>query len=194
MKKAFTIVELLVVVAIIGILLGIVGIAAASSMKGSRSSRAKAMAAAFEQAIAAYHAQDEDGDWPDAIEDAAKSMEKTTIRLEPEAADKVFREIVEKSVGSNVTRPLIDASALFVARASSVQGDGCNDKHGDNSASDYCGNKRCVNGVDFSEAVKNGMKVSEMAFGWQGVEYGKFRRFWITYNAKTDTVKVSTTK
>ena len=108
-----------------------------------------------------------------------------------------YRETIIKrgaSVGANATRPLIDASALFVAKASLVKGDGCNDNHDDKNKTSYCGDKRCVNGVDFTEALKSGMSVSEMAFGWQGREYGKFRRFWITYNAKTDTVKVSKTR
>jgi hypothetical protein len=48
--------------------------------------------------------------------------------------------------------------------------------------------------MDFTLAVSKGWSVSEMAFGWQGVEYGRFRRFWITYNAKTDSVTVATEK
>ena len=30
-----------------------------------------------------------------------------------------------------------------------------------------------------------------MAFGYQGPEYGKFCRFWVTYNGRADSVTVS---
>ena len=192
MKKGFTIVELLVVVAIIGVLLGIVTAVATSSLKNTRERRGDAMASALQQAIAAYYAQE--GKWPDGIESMISGMNASTNTLTAIQADAVFSEIVEKSVGANATRPLIDASALFVAKASLVKGDGCNDNHDDKNKTSYCGDKRCVNGVDFTEALKSGMSVSDMAFGWLGREYGKFRRFWITYNAKTDTVKVSKTR
>ena len=190
--SAFTIVELLVVVAIIGVLLGIVTTVATSSMKNARGRRAEAMRSAFEQAIATFYAQE--GKWPGPIETMADNASSSTNLLTAAQADQVFSEIVEKSVGANASRPLIDASALFVAKKSAVDGDGCFDKHGDKSAKDYCGNRRCVTGMDFTLAVSKGWSVSEMAFGWQGVEYGRFRRFWITYNAKTDSVTVATDK
>ena len=74
-RRGFTIVELLVVVAIIGILGGIVTTAAMGSIRGARSKRADAMRAALEQAIAAYYAQE--GRWPDVIERKASSMSET---------------------------------------------------------------------------------------------------------------------
>lgn len=49
--------------------------------------------------------------------------------------------------------------------------------------------------MDFTEAVKKGAKnrisLSQMAFGYQGTEEGRFRRFKISYNGATDSVKVT---
>jgi hypothetical protein len=50
--------------------------------------------------------------------------------------------------------------------------------------------------MDFTEAVKKGAKnrisLSQMAFGYQGTEEGRFCRFKISYNGATDSVKVTT--
>ena len=199
MKKGFTIVELLVTVTIIGILSAIVGVAAIGSIRTSRENRAEAMKSAWQQAIAAYYAQEDK--WPGDLDGIAKNDPKddgdsSTYVLTPSEADSVFQEIVRDSVGANATRPLIDVSALFVARASSLRNDkqGCFDKHGDKNEKNYCGDKNCITGMDFQRARASGMNTSEMAFGWQGKEYGKFCRFWIKYNWKTDSVTVSKEK
>ena len=200
-RRGFTIVELLVVIAIIGVLLGIVTTAATSSVKNARVRRADAMGRALQQAIAAYHAQE--GKWPGAIESKANSTgDNVNYTLTGDEADQVFRDIVKNSVGASASRPLVDASALFVADASRLKngGDGCFDNHGDRTSgsgksSSYCGDQRCINGVDFSLASKKDSKVripiDRMAFGWQGRTNGKFCRYWITYNSQTDSVSVT---
>ena len=194
-RRGFTIVELLVVIGIIGILLGLITTAMTSSVKNARVRRAEAMANAFQQAISAYHAQE--GKWPDKIETLADNSDnKVKYTLSHKDADDVFKTIVSDSSGASRSRPLIDASALFVARSGTVHDDGCFDNHSDSSLNTYCGNRRCGNGVDFSIASnkndpKTHIPLSDMVFGWQGRQNGKFCRFWITYNVLTDSVTVT---
>ena len=194
--SAFTIVELLVVVAIIGILLGIVVTAVTGSMKTARRNRADAMCSALEQAIATYHVQE--GKWPGAIEiKAGHISDKPKYTFTANEGDVILSEIVDRSVGENASRPLIDVSALFVADKGRVRGDGCFDNHGDKAQnsgrkSSYCGDQHCIAGMNYTEAVRGGkLSKGNMAYGWQGVKNGKFCRFWITYNAMTDSVSVS---
>lgn len=196
MKRGFTIVEILVVVAILGILLGIVSTAVTGSVKNGRKRRAEAMCSMLNQAIATYYQQE--GKWPSTIESRSGNMgNKSKYTFSGDDADKIFREIVEDSVGNKAKRYLIDASALFVADANKLRnsGNGCFDNHSDRDSSSFCGDKRCINGVDFATASnqggKNHIPIGNMAFGYAGTAHGKFCRFWVTYNSQTDTVTVS---
>ena len=197
MKRGFTIVELLVVIAIIGILIGIVSTATLGAVRSARAKRAEAMCSVLSQAISSYYAQK--GQWPDAIEQKARNMgDKETVTLTPNEADQVFQEIVKKSVGSGATMQLVDAHALFVADSSRLKngGEGCYDNHDDKTFDTYCGKCGCATGQDFASATRKGSKtrtipVGSMAFGYQGTRNGKFCRFWITYNGRSDSVSVS---
>ena len=194
-RSAFTIVELLVVVAIIGILLGIVSVAANGALRNGRVKRASAMCSVLQQAVSSYCVQK--GRWPDTIETRSKNMDgKDAYTFTGEEADKIFQEIVKSSTGANATMSLLDASGLFVVNASRLKnnGEGCYDNHADKTQKTYCGDQNCVNGVDFSVAAKKGkghIPISSMAFGYPGADAGKFRRYWITYNGRTDSVTVS---
>lgn len=200
MKKGFTIVELMTVGGILAVLLSIVVVAAGGAMKNAREKRATAMASSLQQGINAFYAQE--GKWPQAIESRIRSLSDNdgdVVHFRAKEVDEILREVVGKGFGKSggMRSMLVDASALFVARASDLKngGNGCNDNHADKTKNDFCGNQRCVRGVDFSEAVKRGSKqhilFDQMAFGYQGRENGRFRRFWVSYNVKTDSVSVS---
>lgn len=203
MKRAFTIVELLVVIAVIGILGAIVTNAAIGSLKNARAKRTEMMRTALEQAIATYYAQA--GSWPDPIEQAADGNgndgEKDTIVFDADKTDQIFQEVVGAGFGKSQKlkkSALIDATALFVANRNNLGNDrrGCYDNHSNpKNRKTYCGGRGCINGVDFSTAVaKSGRKhimFRDMAFGFQGADTGRFCRFWIVYNRKTDSVTVS---
>lgn len=199
MRRGFTLVEMLIVIAVIGVLGGIITTAAVGAIKNGRSKRADAMCVALEQGIAAYYAQE--GKWPDRIESAASNMDSDTYTFNPDETDEIFQDVVGCGFGKGHAKHkamLVDATALFVCDRTSVGNDrrGCYDNHTNKkSTATYCAGKGCRNGIDFAEATRKGGKVhipfSQMAFGFQGPENGKFCRFWITYNGQSDSVKVS---
>ena len=194
--SAFTIVELLIVIAILGILLGLVSVAIGGSLRNGRAKRAEAMCRVLQQSIAMYYTKV--GEWPSAIESKANSMsgDSDTYVFSPDETDQIFQEIVKRSTGSGATMSLVDASALFVANKDKLKmnREGCYDNHSGKSLDSYCGDQTCANGTDFSRACRQGkghIPLTSMAFGYQATKSGKFSRFWITYNSKTDSVTVS---
>ena len=195
-RRGFTIIELLTVIGIIAILATIVVTASAGALRHARARRADAMRISLEQAISAYYAQE--GRWPGPIESYADSANEEVHTFSASETDRIFQDVVGKAYGKSGSRSaLVDASALFVADAGKLKngGKGCFDHHGNRREANYCGDQGCVNGLDFTLAAnRNGkgyVNFSSMAFGYPGTTYGKFCRFWIKYNSKTDSVTVT---
>ena len=176
MKKAFTIVELMVVVAVIAVLMTIVTTASMNAIRASRDQRRDAMRVALQAAIATYQASNADGDWPGPLKSIAENGR--TVVLSEEEAQNVFRIVVQKSTGESGTPlPLIDPHALFVAPNGAIDGKSA--------------------GMSYDEARhgdahrRRKIPVSQMVFGYQIKNSGKFHRYNVIYHGETDSVEVS---
>ena len=175
MKKGFTVIELMVVVAVLAILISIITAAATGAISSARDKQREAMRVSFQAAIATYQAADPQGKWPGALDSASESGR--TVVLREDEAQRVFRIIVQKSTGESGTPlPLIDPHGLVVAPSGAKDG---------RSAS-----------MSFDEARQGGphrrkIPVSELDFGYQLAANGRFHRFNIVYHAETDSVTVS---
>ena len=170
-RRGFTIVEMLMVVGILSVLLTIVTTAAVSSMRSSRAKRTEAMRQLIVNGIATYYAQK--GQWPSAIESAASGNKDKVLDLN--ASQEAIREVVRESSKRGGT-PYVNPSALFVAPSGVTDGRA--------SGSDF---KSALKG----DAHRRPIGVSQMVFGFQCRESGKFRRFQLIYRAATDSVELA---
>ena len=187
-RGAFTIVELLMVIGVIGILMGIVTTAAMGSLKSARSQRASALCSIVEQGLATYYAQNDK--WPEPLgtkiangslgsrsntEGWNNQSDDSIYILDNSEAQQMIRNIVEVSAKGN---PMLDIAGLFVSRDS-----------GEANGRGY--------GTDLFEAVRGTkrnperMSLSQMNFGYPDPNTGYFRHFKIVYSIPTDEMKVS---
>lgn len=182
MKKAFTIIELIMVIAIIGILMTLVNVVAKGSIQQAHKHRAEALCRLVEQGLATYYAHR--GEWPVDVEtmsavqneEGANGENDEDLRvLTPNDVRKSVRELVLQATKGN---PPMDISGLFVSR-----------NPGEKNDRGY--------GLDFMDAIHGTpesptkMSVSEMYFGYPEPSHGYFRRFKIVYSVPTDQMKVS---
>ena len=182
-KFGFTIVELMMVVAIIGILLGVVTTAASSSVRQARQRKSEACCAIVEQAFATYYAQK--GYWPTfkngiTYEPESKSdggKEDYCIIPNSKVAD-MIRELIREARSGN---PLMDISGLYVSS------NGSDPRYLDGGWRPAQG----AAGYDFIEAVKGTkqhkkkMSLSEMYFGYPHKD-GGFMPFKVRYAIQSD--------
>ena len=188
-RKGFTIIELMAVVAIIGILLSIVMTAAANSIKVSRQQQAKAICRCVQQGLDTYRAQYDR--WPGSLgqtiasgnvptrsntEGANNQNDADKYVLDATQVKDMIKVIVEETVMRG--NPMLDVSGLFVSRDAGES------------------NGR-ASGLYFREAVRGTresrkkMSIGEMNFGYPESTHGWFRRLKITYSVPTDAMEVS---
>lgn len=181
-NRAFTLVELMMVITIIAILAGVLMSVSLGAIRSARSRRTAAMKMMLSTAISTYYAQE--GKWPGQLETLAK--EGRSEVLKDDAAQAVFQEIVKISTGkSGTVNPLIDPTGLFVARKGIKDGKGYGLPYSEARRGDKDGKR--AGGVQMRQAIG----VEQMAFGFQGKMTGKFRRFRLIYHAQADSVEVS---
>ena len=187
MRRGFTIIELVMVIAILGILLGIVTTAASGAIKQARIRKADACCKVVQAAFETYYAQK--GEWPGDIESKITGEKGNTegkeyrtdsdvYVLDPGDVDDMMRDILKEYKRGN---PCLDISGLFVSR--------------------YDGRAGSKNiGLDFMTAIRgtkkdaNGQKMqsSQMHFCYPESSHGYFRHFKVVYSKPTDQMKVST--
>lgn len=186
-RRGFTLVELMMVVAIIAILITVVVSSITSSMKASRARRAAALCSAVQTGLATYYAQNDE--WPEPLGGKVKSGNFSGMNgegaqgrsnadvyvLQASEVRQMVKALVMEAKKGN---PLMDISSLFVSR----------------DPGEWGGNGY---GMDFFTAVRGDkrsqrrMTTSEMYFGYPDANTGKFRRFKMVYSIAADTLTVS---
>ena len=189
MKKAFTIVELLMVIGVIAVLMGIITTAASSSMKAARSRKADVLCSAVQAGLAVYYEQK--GEWPVSIsttgnqeEGAGNQRNPDSIELTGPQVRACVKALVDEAKQNN---PMMDISGLFVSK-----------EDGEPAGKNPDGTLRVkpAYGLDFMSAIKGTkrtktrMPVSKMYFGYPDPETGHFLRFKMVYSIPTDSMTV----
>ena len=177
MKRGFTIIELLMVVAILAVLLGIVTTAATASIRQARERRTQAMKQTLQNGIAAYRVRKDK--WPEKLEKWADQEHDGTLGyLSRSDYDKVIQEILRVSTGRNAKNRVLDPVGLAVIPASESDGKiGCMDF-------------RTVTTKNNKHAKR--MEYNEMTVVYPRTDTGRAYRYVIEYNAESDEVTVMT--
>ena len=177
MRKGFTLVELMMVIAVLAVLLGIVTTAATASIRQSRERQAQAMKQTLQNGIASYKVRK--GKWPGKLETwADRQTEDTLGYLSNGDYDNVMHELLRASSGKMTKSRVMDPVGLAVIPVSKSDGR--------------------VNCMDYrSVTTKNNkhskrMEPNEMTVVYPRKDTGKAYRFVIEYNTESDEVSVMT--
>ena len=115
MKKGFTLIELMIVIAILAVLLGIITTVASASMRKARERRTQAMLQTLQNGIAAYRERMDK--WPGKLENVAKDRTNDeTYTLTDDEYDSVVQELLKVSGGKNPKNRVLDPVGLLVMR------------------------------------------------------------------------------
>ena len=177
MKRGFTIIELLMVVAILAVLLGIITTAATASIRQSREQQTRAVKLILQNGIAAYKARKDE--WPGKLDEwKDKSHDGTVGYLSKGDYDEVVQEVLRVSTGKYAKNRVMNPVGLTVMDVS----------QDDNTTG--CVDFRSVN-------TKNNRHVKQLEYNEVTVVYpkkdtGKAYRYVIEYNAETEDVSVMT--
>lgn len=185
-RAGFTIVEMLMVIAILGALVGIVTTASSVAVKSARERRIMALKGGVKNGIMAFRNQT--GYYPPTSGGRLQrwsldgmDSDKKADYLSDADYDTLMRGLVKDCMKKSGGRPVMDPMGLIVTTSAGAS-------------------RRASHGREFREAVKKGKRhgavipVSSMCFGYADAESGAFRRFVVRYNAETDDVRVMTQK
>ncbi len=179
MKRGFTIIELLMVVAILAVLLGIITTAATASIRQSRERQASSIKQTLQNGIAAYRVREDK--WPGRLEDWAEQQHDGTLGYLSNADyDKVVQELLKESTGKSARARVMDPVGLLVMPVSATER-----KTG-------CLDYRSVTTKNNKHAKR--MEPSEMTVVYPNESDGMAYRFVIEYNTESDEVSVMTQK
>ena len=177
MKKGFTIIELLMVIAILAVLLGIITTAATASIRQSRERQTQAIKQTLQNGIAAFKVRKDK--WPGELEKWANQEHQGTIGyLSNHDYDGVVQDILKYSTGKFAKNRVLDPVGLSIIPVGKDDGKvGC---------------------MDFrSVTTKNNkhakhMEWHEMTVVYPKTENGLAYRYVIEYNSESDAVTVMT--
>lgn len=193
-KRGFTIVEMLMVIAVLAVLTGIVVTAATSVIHKSRQRKNEALRVALEAGIATFYQQE--GFWPPKsgrlqdwavngldAEDRNKGLH--VVKLADPDYDALMLALVTRCLNAS-GNPVMDVSGFTAVRksAASAKGtDGLPNCHGEEVRA-WAAKLKATNTRGSTP------QASEMAFGYSNSDKGYFRRFNISYNSEADNVTV----
>lgn len=169
-RRGFTIVELMMVVAVLAILISITITAVAGAMSRARTQRADALCVIVRQGLETYYAQKGVWPWGDKDVDHEDGYYWLT---DSEVKDAIF-QLVKEAHDHN---PMMDISGLYVSTSS-----------GEPKTKRF--------GMDFMTAVKGSKQhpektpASQLHYGYPETDHGYFRRFVIKYSPVTDKIIV----
>ena len=194
-KRGFTIVEMLMVIAVLAVLVGIVSTAATAVIRKSRVRKNEALRAALQTGIATYYQQE--GFWPPgkngAIQDWAVNGLDAKFRskgirvgtLDDSGYDELMNYLVTRCLTAS-GNPVMDPSGFTAVRKSAAMkkgSDGLPVCHGED-----------VRSWVAKYRAGNAASPNDMTYGYSSSDKGYFRRFVIKYNSEADNVTVEFAK